>query len=266
MKKAERDAIWLEEQKVRNAGKRKAFETKLQGDAPEFTIEIVETDVDYRVQLASMLTNEGFILNINKTLTAGSEVEFMNALDSYEGIVPVESVDSEFKDAVKYVRSYKGNFEFMNSLQMQLAVKGFLSDGQMNAVIKMLKNSKPVADPIVLTDAVMTVRKGFAQFVLAPQTGLKTNVYNYEVFAILRETEKAYMLDLQATGKPTGRCCMCGLTLTNDDSIKRGIGPICMEKVGFGDWQSLDAELQLKSVRFQAWVPKSVIKEKINFD
>jgi len=33
-----------------------------------------------------------------------------------------------------------------------------------------------------------------------------------------------------AQGKETGACCMCGLELTDPESIERGIGPICAER------------------------------------
>jgi hypothetical protein len=36
-----------------------------------------------------------------------------------------------------------------------------------------------------------------------------------------------------AYGQKYSRCSICGLELTNDESIKRGIGPICAEKFGF---------------------------------
>jgi hypothetical protein len=36
-----------------------------------------------------------------------------------------------------------------------------------------------------------------------------------------------------AYGKRTGECSCCGRTLTNAESIERGIGPICAEKFGF---------------------------------
>lgn len=35
---------------------------------------------------------------------------------------------------------------------------------------------------------------------------------------------------LQSEGRATGRCCVCGLTLTNPESIELGIGPICRSK------------------------------------
>lgn len=35
---------------------------------------------------------------------------------------------------------------------------------------------------------------------------------------------------IMAFGKATGRCCVCGLQLTNEESVARGIGPICAER------------------------------------
>lgn len=36
-----------------------------------------------------------------------------------------------------------------------------------------------------------------------------------------------------AYGQKTGNCCLCGRELTNKESVQYGIGPICMEKVGW---------------------------------
>jgi hypothetical protein len=36
-----------------------------------------------------------------------------------------------------------------------------------------------------------------------------------------------------AYGKAWGICAVCGLTLTNDESIQAGLGPVCRAKFGF---------------------------------
>lgn len=36
-----------------------------------------------------------------------------------------------------------------------------------------------------------------------------------------------------AYGQRTGNCCICGRELTNKESVQYGIGPICMEKLGW---------------------------------
>jgi hypothetical protein len=49
-----------------------------------------------------------------------------------------------------------------------------------------------------------------------------------KVAALLSDPKAA----LEASGQETGQCAMCGLTLTDPDSIARGIGPICAERWG----------------------------------
>ena len=36
-----------------------------------------------------------------------------------------------------------------------------------------------------------------------------------------------------AYGKKYGKCSVCARTLTDEDSINRGIGPVCAERFGF---------------------------------
>lgn len=50
---------------------------------------------------------------------------------------------------------------------------------------------------------------------------------------LIRECEGAMRLTLEEAckfGKLYGRCMVCGRTLTNPESIERGIGPICAER------------------------------------
>jgi molecular chaperone DnaK (HSP70) len=41
------------------------------------------------------------------------------------------------------------------------------------------------------------------------------------------------MAAAEAYGLETGRCCICNRELTNADSVGRGIGPICRERMGW---------------------------------
>lgn len=60
---------------------------------------------------------------------------------------------------------------------------------------------------------------------LDPSTGR----FEYAKGAMVKLTADAKMTLEQASafGHAFGRCCCCGATLTNPDSIERGIGPIC---------------------------------------
>lgn len=51
-----------------------------------------------------------------------------------------------------------------------------------------------------------------------------------EVFATLQDVEARGIEALKSIGIATGRCCVCGRTLTDENSIAAGIGPVCAEK------------------------------------
>lgn len=59
-----------------------------------------------------------------------------------------------------------------------------------------------------------------------------SRVAKSEWLAGIVELAHAPMEALQAYGRKTGTCSLCGLTLTNPESIKLGIGPICTGKWG----------------------------------
>lgn len=48
--------------------------------------------------------------------------------------------------------------------------------------------------------------------------------------AKLAKAEKLTLAAAKEYGKLYGMCCICGRTLTNEESIAQGIGPICAEK------------------------------------
>lgn len=52
------------------------------------------------------------------------------------------------------------------------------------------------------------------------------------VFKLLPE-EKLSIEEAAAFGKLYGICCICGTVLSNEKSIERGIGPVCLQKMGW---------------------------------
>lgn len=48
---------------------------------------------------------------------------------------------------------------------------------------------------------------------------------------ILNEIMKEGILAMQRYGRELGHCAICGLTLTDEESRRRGIGPICFSKL-----------------------------------
>jgi hypothetical protein len=47
---------------------------------------------------------------------------------------------------------------------------------------------------------------------------------------LLKPEHKLTLEQAQEFGRLTGRCCRCAAMLTDDESIARGLGPICMTK------------------------------------
>lgn len=64
---------------------------------------------------------------------------------------------------------------------------------------------------------------------LTPQPGGQTAKFEYEKGAIRRLTPDMHMSleQAKAFGAIYGVCCVCGRTLTDEDSIEAGIGPVC---------------------------------------
>ena len=240
------------------------FEAKLAGCGVtgSHLIKIVEPElVD---GLTTILLDSGCVATDEPLVfDAQSVANQTEVIDSFEGVEAIEPFNQEMQDAVDFLRNYEGRFDFWLSLKSQLAFKGYLSDNQIGSVMRYLakQNNLP---PAIKVDGSITVGK-FMAYDLAKKAGLQSpRHFIFKVFEVLRVTDKAYMLKLQATGKPTANCSCCGIALTNDLSIALGIGPICREKWGVTNWEDLDKKLS-KSIIFDTWVPKSQIKEKTGF-
>lgn len=212
-----------------------------------------------------LVTSYGFETTDDETILQAPDADALaDVLDSFEGVAQAKA-DPELMNAVEWLRSYDGNFEFLRSCKSFLNTRGYLSDGQLGGVMKCYARNKDLPAPILLDDATITVTKGFAKHSLRPQTGLDLIHYNFKVFKILRETARAYQLEVRATAKPTSACCVCGIRLTNPASIRNGIGPVCAEKYGVPHWQNLETELEGVAHTFTAWIPKKSIKDWTNF-
>lgn len=93
---------------------------------------------------------------------------------------------------------------------------------------------------------------------------------NMEIIKVMRETEKAYLVDVKLFGGVAGSCGICGRRLDNLISQATGIGPICAEKIGFPRptedripeiKELLKAKTEKQGIISGTWIPKSQIKE-----
>lgn len=254
----------------RQAKRRLEFEARLQGTTATGSnlVRIVEPLMLHG--LSSLLMDDGFTPTDDETIFSAPSQEVQEtAIDTYEGVEPVVAVNPEYVEAVQFLKDYTGNFSFLQSLRAQLTDKGFLSDRQLDSAVKCMNNDKArqalMLEPIVLKDAVVTVKRWFAKYKVLDLTGLKVAHFNFQISKVFRITEKAFEVEMWASGKPTTCCSVCGIRLTNDESIKLGIGPICREKYGVPDFSALEKELHGQVVGFRVWLPKVAIVDEVNF-
>lgn len=246
--------------------RRQEFEARLKGVSVvgDYLVKVVEPDLLHG--LSALLLDDGFTATEDDYVFNAPNAEVYDAaLESYEGLTPIEAVNPVNAEAVKFLENYTGRFDFLVSLRDQLKTKGYLSDAQLAGAAKCMAKQKPQAPAIELFGAVITLSKYFANHALIGQTGVNAPHFNFEVFKIFRETEKAFQLEMRVTGLATTHCSICGTMLTNESSIRIGIGPICRAKVGVESVEALNRKLEEKSVIFTAWIPKRAIKAAVNF-
>lgn len=85
------------------------------------------------------------------------------------------------------------------------------------------------------------------------------------VGTIEKETRGMVYMKLHGQAEPVVRCMRCGRLLTNPVSKLYGIGPECIEKLGFVRVDMEDVETikqKLVDVSWEGWIIKSAITEK----
>jgi len=100
---------------------------------------------------------------------------------------------------------------------------------------------------------------------IAEAAGFTRPHFAMDVLKVERETERAIQLTMRLSAQRTTHCGVCGIRLTNPESVTAGIGPICAEKSGVSFSGTSLAELSeaLKTTReVTSWLPKSAIKER----
>lgn len=94
---------------------------------------------------------------------------------------------------------------------------------------------------------------------------------NLKVLKILKETERAYQMDVEFFGGIASSCGCCGRDLDNAVSKAVGIGPICAEKIGLPRptletakeiLEELEKKSKAQGVFNGVWIPKSQVKTK----
>lgn len=167
----------------------------------------------------------------------------------------------------EYATQQRYRSEFMDSLWAKFKRTGELSEGQIAAIQRGIEKRNaaraerqqapveffPRIEKLVrvenlklrLGKCVVTMFQSGAVGVVGPEYGMGTfgiieaggmlrrfSKMTDEVHALLQDVETRGIEAVKEIGLATGRCCICGRTLTDEHSIKNGIGPICEKKAG----------------------------------
>lgn len=172
----------------------------------------------------------------------------------------------EKQEVYQWINAYQGGSDFLNSLRNQYLYKGFLSERQIECVIRTIRErsaprefSLKVGEKLLLGKSVSTR--------ISQSIGVDFVHRGFEVLNVHAETQKAYLVDVKFTATRTVTCCVCGIHLKNEVSRSIGIGPVCAEKHGIpyevNALNLLQAKLDaVEQVAHKVWVPKYAIKEK----
>lgn len=176
-----------------------------------------------------------------------------------EAVKPQFVTDDETAKAsdpvLQFVKNYTGTFEFLNSLKAQLVTKGSLSPKQYAAAEKckvredewQAKKAAAASKPKEQSAPVTPVTEGMYRkdgVIYKVQRAVHSsgNLYAKQliqhgddwrfeyapgVIKKLTAEDKMSLDEAKAWGALYGTCCVCGRTLTDEDSIQAGIGPVC---------------------------------------
>ncbi len=228
-------------------------------------IKLTEQDPKYIVDLTEHLINLGAKSTNQPNVL---EVEEAFDVDQFHGVEKLSNLPiTDYKEEIKWLHAYHGNFEFYLSLKTQYATKGRLSDKQWASVTKAIQRDQAQAAQKVnqkfsIEGGTVIVLKKYFAHELAQQAGCVRPHYAFEVVKVQAETEKAYRLTLKLTAQRTTHCSVCGIKLTNKSSVSTGIGPICAEKWGIPQTLKDLADKLQTTVEVTSWLPKTAIKER----
>jgi hypothetical protein len=217
-----------------------------------------------------------FWQNMNLAVSACSATDNMvgaikkvMAEDSLEPIDVLKKYlnEAEAKEAMEFLKSNKdSNFEFLRDMHKSLFDRKYMSEKQVQAVMKFVVNArKPKKDKTVKKEMNKKV-----ELVLKNYFARENNIPITMGGTIINETELAVYFKGTGVVRDAVFCLRCGRPLTHPASLLVGYGPECSEKLGIPwGFNGTPTEEELKKFRkdlyentkFEGWIPKSKIKE-----
>jgi hypothetical protein len=155
---------------------------------------------------------------------------------------------SDLDKAVAYLEVNQERNDFLRSLFSQWRNKGALSAKQIEAVLRNISKDKdsakasvdPVTEQGLYRSGTVVYRAKWNKEHTAlyamrfvPDAPSKSERFVYERGAIqsLSAKDRLTVEQAEELGALHGVCCVCGAELTDPESVKRGIGPVCRGKV-----------------------------------
>ncbi len=172
--------------------------------------------------------------------------------------------------AYDFIKQYTGNFSFLNSLKSSYFRYHKLSAAQLSGAKKCMirdqeyqarKANPPVFDATkasIAQGVIFSVGRFFGKQ-LAEKVGLPHQHRQFQVLDISAETPMGYKLTVKAVGRRTSSCSVCGRTLSDEYSVRHGIGPICAKRYGLTDVEALDVMLTEMAHPVETWLPKKAL-------
>ncbi len=156
------------------------------------------------------------------------------------------------EEALAWVAAHRDGNDFAGSLAAGIARYGGLTDRQYEAAIRIVdRDARPAGEPAheritrdgwyKVGDVIYKVQKAvhgsgnlYAKRLDVPVPGVARGEWVYEPGMVNRLTDEQRLTPEQAAefGRLYGVCGVCGRTLTDEDSIDAGIGPVCITKLG----------------------------------
>lgn len=158
-----------------------------------------------------------------------------------------EQVTTEREQAVvQFLHANRERSKFYADLLDKFGRFGYLTVRQVEAVERSMNATPAPApeNPITeegmyrMGDAVYRVKRSRESHNLyamrfVPEAAAKSERFVYERGAIFRLSAENRMTieEAEALGASVGICCVCGATLSDPNSVRRGIGPVCAKRV-----------------------------------
>jgi hypothetical protein len=169
---------------------------------------------------------------------------------------------------LEMVKNYKGENNFINSLQNGFKKYGKLTEKQLSAAKNFFSKNEIVQD-VKNVNVDIKVKKFIAKKI-KQENNLDFAPFMLTISKVLKETNKAYQVVGKMTTSDVTSCRCCGRDLTDWRSQATGVGPICSKSLNIPyvkDKTDVEVYKKLLKIKIEQigdltfWLAKSQIVE-----